>query len=259
MGGKKYKVICQGGIAPGADIEDVKKKMAALFKTDTSRVGALLQQKGVIIKRDIDLETAKKYAAAIKRTGARCVIDPPEDSLQPVQVTGQSPLKEEAPPTEPQVVVVQLHQKGEERFSPEPLEKLGGATEGLIISNGNPREIAYDRITAIAAYAESEVEKSGSDKNHLLIFLDSSERPFACDIEKITYSDFPVKVLPNSLASFRGFLYFLCRQNPAIILEETTFDILSGSTPKKMDPDTVLKLATAMGHLIASGNVSSQT
>lgn len=251
---KKYKVICPGGIAPGADIEDVKKKMAALFKTDASRIEALLKQKGVIIKRDIDRKTAKKYAAAIERTGALCIIDPPENSSQPVAVTEQSRPKEETAPTEPQVVVIQLHQKGEERFSPEPVEKLDGATEGLIISNETPREIIYDQITAIAAYAET-----GADKNHLLMFLDSSERPFACDIEKITYSDFPVKVLPNSLASFRGFLYFLCRQNPAIILEETTFDILSGSTPKKMDADTVLKLATAMGHLIASGNISSQT
>ncbi|MEZ4576886.1 MAG: hypothetical protein R2875_02425 [Desulfobacterales bacterium] len=55
-------------------------------------------------------------------------------------------------------------------------------------------------------------------------------------------------------------MHFLCKDNPSIILEETTLDFLSGSQPQVLDSGkVVMKLATGLGMLIESGDVDAQT
>ncbi|MBC2717151.1 MAG: hypothetical protein HF978_17740 [Desulfobacteraceae bacterium] len=262
----KYRVVLTGELADGKSESEVTARMAALFKTSADKIGMLLKKQGAVIKKDINLETAKKYARAILSTGAVCKIDPPEKETP--DGASLAPSGEVAPPAEvvvpeedtgraePRVVVIQLLKKPEDRFEPLALEKVSGAPNGINLNAADVSEVPYDKILALATFNES----NGTEEvTKLYMFISSIERPFVCDIDNIVFSDFPTKVFPKSIASFRGFLHFLCKKNLSIILEETTLDFLSGSQPQKLDSLKAMKLATGMGQLIESGDIDSQT
>jgi hypothetical protein len=263
----KYRVVLTGELAEGKSENDVKARMASLFKTSTDRVGMLLKKSGAIIKKDIDLATAKKYAGAIMSTGAVCKIDPPEKEEIPV-VAEVAPSEEIAPPAdvvaseedngraEPRVVVIMLSKKPEERFEPVVVEKVSGTADVINFNTADVSDVSYDKIIALAAFNET---GGAEEVTKLYLFISSIERPFVCDIDSIVFSDFPIKVFPKNIASFRGFLHFLCKKNLSIIIEESTLDFLSGSQPLTIDSLKSMKLATGMGLLIESGDIDAQT
>lgn len=264
----KYRVVMTGQLAGGKSENDVKARMAALFKTSTDKISALLNRPGVVIKKDIDLDTAKKYAGAILATGAICRIDPPETAAAPAPVApaaapAKTPVsvatvcaKADDGPAEPRVVVIALSQKPEDRFAPRAVEKIMGAPDGIRFHPSDGSTVSYKNILALAAFNET---SGPSETTRLFVFIHANERPFVCGIDGIVFSDFPIKVFPKNIASFRGFLHFLCKTNPSIIIEETTLDFLSGSMPQQLDAVKAAKLATGMGQLIASGDIDAQT
>ncbi len=263
----KYRVVLTGELADGKSENEVKAHMASLFKTSADRIGMLLKKQGAVIKKDINLATAKKYAGAIMSTGAVCKIDPPEKK-EPPAVAEVAPSGELAPPAdvvapeedngraEPRVVVIMLSKRAEDRFEPVAVEKMSGSSGGINLNTADVSDVSYDKITALAAFNESD---GTAEVTKLYVFISSIERPFVCDIDNIIFDDFPIKVFPKSIASFRGFLHFLCKKNLSIILEETTLDFLSGNQPQQLDPLKTMKLATGMGLLIESGDIDAQT
>jgi hypothetical protein len=263
----KYRVVLTGELAEGKSENDVKARMASLFKTSTDRAGLLLKKQGAIIKKDIDLATAKKYAGAIMATGAVCKIDPPEKEEVP-DVAVVAPSEELSPPAdvvapqedngraEPRVVVIMLSKKPEDRFEPVVVGKVSGTSAGINFNTSGASDVSYNQIIALAAFNEG---ADAGEKTKLFIFVSKIERPFVCDIDNIVFDDFPIKVFPKSIASFRGFLHFLCKKNLSIILEESTLDFLSGSQPQKLDALKTMKLATGIGLLIESGDIDAQT
>ena len=265
-----YKVVFSGKLAPGKSEADVAARMAALFKTTADKMLLLLKRPGTVVKKDVDLATAKKYVQAISSTGAVCMIDPLESLAVPSAAPVLKPAEKLVPKftpkpaatepatksAEPRVVVIQLSNKPEDRFAPRVLEKISGSTDCIDMDLNDVPEVLYDRILAIAAFNEG----SGPDaKTKLLMFIRSIERPFACDIDQIIFDGFPIKVFPKNIATFRGLLHLICKQNPSVILEETTLDFLSGSQPQPLDAVKALKLATGLGLLIESGDVDAQT
>lgn len=79
MDTKHYHVIFEGRITGEKDLADVKRQLAAMFKMNGTQVESLFGGKPVIIKRDVDAQTAQKYAAAFKKAGAVCKITSPGD------------------------------------------------------------------------------------------------------------------------------------------------------------------------------------
>ncbi len=71
---KKYKVIFSGKIAPGQDINMVKSKVASLYKIPVKKCEPMFIGHSVIIKNNVDYQTAQKYKKAFERTGALCHI-----------------------------------------------------------------------------------------------------------------------------------------------------------------------------------------
>ena len=65
-----YNLIFQGKIADDASLDEVKQHFARLFKADEKKLAALFSGKKVIIKKNIDTESAKKYLAILKKSGA---------------------------------------------------------------------------------------------------------------------------------------------------------------------------------------------
>jgi len=76
MNQARYDVIFSGTIADGLDIAVVKDRIAKLFKTDASQVDRLFSGNTVVIKRQTDEQTARKYHAAMRQAGALCQVRP---------------------------------------------------------------------------------------------------------------------------------------------------------------------------------------
>jgi len=76
MNQARYDVIFSGAIADGLDIAVVKGRVAKLFKTDASQVERLFSGNTVVIKRQTDEQTARKYHAAMRQAGALCRVRP---------------------------------------------------------------------------------------------------------------------------------------------------------------------------------------
>jgi hypothetical protein len=266
MAEKKYNVVFSGDVTPGESIHAIKARMAALFKTSPENIESLFKQKNAIIKRNVDHETAKKYVQMIQKTGAICriiIVEPSQaPSPPPPKPPTQTPAARPSGPEKktdssgPRVVAIQLMHKGDPAFTPLTVKKISMASDALKFNKMEVPEATYDQLTALAAFNQAE---DGQDKSKLLLFASVTKRPVVCDAEDIDYASFSIDGTKSIIASFRNFLYFLCRRNPSIFVEESTFDFLSGSAMQKLDQSTVLKLSTNMGKLIESGEMAAQT
>jgi hypothetical protein len=263
---KRYHVVFSGEIAEGQSDASVRQRMAALFKTSPAGIDALFAKKVSVIKKNVDAETAQKYAEALKKAGAVCRIVPAEPVSAPSPAPAAAPPiptprpaqpAEEKPRLEgPRVITIPMMNKGEPDFAPQEIREISGTPTGLIFAETGMSEIPFSHVYAISVYNQND---GGKDATKLLMFIHSVKRPFACDAPNIRYADFSTSTVANPTAAFRGFLYFLCRKNPSLFLEESTFDFLSGSQPQKLNDVNALKLSTGLGKLIDSGQIASQT
>lgn len=257
MSENSYQVVLANDSAASGDIDSVKQKMATLFKTSVSKVEKLFQHPNPVIKRSIDLETAKKYERAINKTGASCRIE----SMEP---TGSSASTETEARAEsasdagqssddasgPKVAPVQLLYKGEEAYSPRETDKITAADGGLDFNISGQSPVSFSQLSAMAAYTEV---RKGEETDKLLLFTSQHQRPFLCTVDNIAYPEFEIQTARNPMVGFRNFLFLVCRKQPGLFMEESTFDFLSGSSLHKLDPDKREKLATAMGKMMESG------
>ena len=69
-----YQVVITNQLNDGQDKNLVITKLAAVFKVDEAKAAQLLAKPKSIVKDNTDEATAKKYLAAIQKTGAHCEI-----------------------------------------------------------------------------------------------------------------------------------------------------------------------------------------
>ena len=70
-----YRVVFNGETVPNADVEQVKRNVAALFKVDVPKIAHLFSGKRFVLKESTDLDTVRKYAGQFRNnTGALCKI-----------------------------------------------------------------------------------------------------------------------------------------------------------------------------------------
>lgn len=74
MSEELYEVVFFGEIVEGAELDQVKAKVAAMFKADAAKLAQLFSGKRVVIKKNIDQATANKYQSALKNAGAKCEV-----------------------------------------------------------------------------------------------------------------------------------------------------------------------------------------
>ena len=77
----QYSVVYTGKIAPNRKQDEVKRQLAQLFRRDPSQMERLFSGKPCTIKKDVDLELARKYIAAMAKAGAIAQILPPPDRV----------------------------------------------------------------------------------------------------------------------------------------------------------------------------------
>ena len=98
MSDELFEVAFSGQIKDGADLQQVKAKVGAIFKADETKLAHLFSGKRMVIKKNIDQAMANKYKAALDNAGAVCEIKslsevveskPPEDKAPQQKVPEQ--------------------------------------------------------------------------------------------------------------------------------------------------------------------------
>jgi hypothetical protein len=93
---KHYNVVFGGSVSGDHKVEEVKKNLAAVFKTDEKKIDQLFEVPQVVLKRNIDYEQAMKYQKALQHAGAVCDVE------EVIQNIGQQAAATPAPPPIPQ-------------------------------------------------------------------------------------------------------------------------------------------------------------
>lgn len=93
MDNQKYNVIFKGDIVEGSNVEEAKLAVASIFKANVNNknIKALFSGERKVIKKNIDLEMAKKIKTQFYKAGAICFIEKqqrenvtsPKNSKQP--------------------------------------------------------------------------------------------------------------------------------------------------------------------------------
>jgi len=91
MSEELFEVAFSGQVAEGADLEQVKAKVGAMFKADATKLAHLFSGKRMVIKKNIDQATANKYKAALNKAGAVCEV---KSLSEPVENITAQPVVE---------------------------------------------------------------------------------------------------------------------------------------------------------------------
>ena len=84
-----YRVIFYGEIAEGQSANAVKQKLATMFKLSAKLIDETFAGHPLVIKSQIDQQTALKYKAAFERTGALCRVEPLQQTKKPSRQPAQ--------------------------------------------------------------------------------------------------------------------------------------------------------------------------
>jgi hypothetical protein len=71
-----YNVIFEGKVAPGRDLESVKKAMMNLLKMNSQGIERIFSGQPISLKNGVNIITAEKYQKAIEAAGAVCKVEP---------------------------------------------------------------------------------------------------------------------------------------------------------------------------------------
>jgi len=103
-GNGQYKLIFEGKLLEGHNLDEVKKRLGRLLKSDSKKIDQLLAESPLTIKSNLDYPSASKYKEAFRTAGVSCQIARIEtndsDALPPPLVSAdRHPQTENAPKT----------------------------------------------------------------------------------------------------------------------------------------------------------------
>lgn len=101
-----YKITVKG-VAPSVPVGEAIKNLASLFKVSEVQVKKLIASGNAVVKKNISLQDAAKYQAAIEKCGVTVVVEPelePELSFDVTQPVNQPQLAETSKPEPSEVV-----------------------------------------------------------------------------------------------------------------------------------------------------------
>ena len=70
----RYEIAFSGQLQPGADAQQVRTNLARLFQADAQRIAQLFSGRRVVIKNNLDADTAEKYRLALQKAGAQAEV-----------------------------------------------------------------------------------------------------------------------------------------------------------------------------------------
>lgn len=76
MSEDRFKIVFDGALLRGVDIEHAKQKIAKLFKSDIAAIEPLFKGQNITLKRDLSQQDADIYLAALNQAGIAPRIEP---------------------------------------------------------------------------------------------------------------------------------------------------------------------------------------
>lgn len=124
MSQNTFEVVFSGKLVEGAVLEQVKAKVAAMFKVEVTRVERLFSGATVSIKKGVDEATAKKYQMALHKAGAICQV---VNRAPAAAAAAPAPAPKAAPAEAPAASAAELGlQKTVVKETPQSLGELDG-------------------------------------------------------------------------------------------------------------------------------------
>ncbi len=309
-----YKIILTGKSLPGVQAGEMKKNLSKIFKIPLDEIERRITGKPLLIKSGLDLSTAKKFKATFERAGAESKILPlsPDSVKSPIAPEKEPDTKadkasvEYAPPKPtsditareeshqpPQKILQDSHplidqsdaQKTERRilspdpkpvslqYTPLPCREITATNEGLNFNRYKCDNILFSDIILLSVF---NIQEGAKFKTELLVFLKRQKKPLLSDAHTIHYDDFPGIRDDDEYISLRNFVNLLIKNNPHIIIDESTNTFLQGGSPEvirkdvnfhssalgaALDSENLFKLSTMKGTLARaqSGSPSAST
>ena len=75
MSDELFEVAFSGRISEGANLQEVKERIGKMFNADGAKLDQLFSGRRIVIKKNIDQQTAQKYKSAFQQAGAECEIE----------------------------------------------------------------------------------------------------------------------------------------------------------------------------------------
>lgn len=72
---KAYQIIFSGQTVDGIDTAQAKANLSKLYKTDVSKIEKLFQGKRVVLKKNLNEDTALGYLTTLKKAGVICALE----------------------------------------------------------------------------------------------------------------------------------------------------------------------------------------
>ena len=164
MSNELFEVAISGQIRVGENTEDVKARVGKMFNADEAKIAQLFSGNRIVIKKNVDQQTAAKYQTALNRAGAEC------------EVKSMSPPPAVAIPTTPAAIAPALVENpvsdvdyGDIAPPPQtdPLGITGDDIEDLSVSIAPIGSALQDDIKSVDApqidISEFEVAPVGAD------------------------------------------------------------------------------------------------
>lgn len=149
MSDDKFDVVFKGELVRSFEPSVVKKNIGQLFKIGGEKLDALFSGKIIVLKRNLDFDSATKYRVAIKKAGARVDLVP----VEPIVDTSAAISSERK---------VVLAQSG---------EGVGQALQNAAYSEGSESE---DEYTMTIAPAGSDILKASEREEVIVNEIDIS-------------------------------------------------------------------------------------
>lgn len=120
-----YNIVFEGKTVPGKEIDLVKKALMNILKTDDQSIDRLFSGKRVLIRKNVEAGTAKKFLKAFEDVGAVC-------NLEQVKVSGEV----SAPNQQEGIGMTEADSGKNQAVKPESAESIRTADgEEMIITN----------------------------------------------------------------------------------------------------------------------------
>lgn len=70
MSDERFEVVFRGDVVAGLPVMEVKQRLAQLFNADAERIDKMFFGRPVVVKRNLDRETAEHYQSSLLKAGA---------------------------------------------------------------------------------------------------------------------------------------------------------------------------------------------
>ena len=150
----QYEIVFFGELVEGAQPERVKANLGKLFQADAQRVELLLSGRRLVLKNNLDADTAEKYRATLERAGARA------------QVVAMAPLVAEPLVEEQELEEVELAPPPDEptwtRKAPPPATAAAQQSQSQPAGQAVPRDVYAAAFVDVVA-PDFKLAQPGSD------------------------------------------------------------------------------------------------